>query len=82
MTRLILKFVFPVAAFLILLSVVFSCNNSESHYPVESAIDTILPVPESILSIPIQYSVSEFEKIINTKIHGDVIKKWMVLEFI
>jgi hypothetical protein len=56
------------------------CAKKESSRPAETTLDTLLSPPESIVTIPVRYKLSEVEKMINTKIKGTVMKKWMVID--
>jgi hypothetical protein len=63
----------------ILLAILFfsvSCNHVKPKPPTATELDTLLPLPQSTLVIPIHYEVSELEETINSKIQGTFIREW------
>jgi hypothetical protein len=59
---------------LVFLSV--SCNRVKPEPPTATKLDTLLPLPQSTLVIPIHYEVSELEETINSKVQGTFIREW------
>jgi hypothetical protein len=69
-----------ITRFLLFTIIAFSaCKNIKTGAPEASKLDTLLQPPLSVLYVPVQYRVSDFEKIINEKIQGKFIDKWMNL---
>jgi hypothetical protein len=67
---------------IVLSSILFSfsaCNKVDTQAPEETTLDSTLVVPQSVLVVPVNYHVSGLETMINKKISGTVIKKWMVV---
>jgi hypothetical protein len=62
------------ALVIIFLSV--SCDRVKPKSPVATDLDTLLPLPQSTLVIPIHYEVSELEETINSKVQGTFIREW------
>lgn len=56
-----------------------SCKKVKTVAPEASTLDTILMPPVSVLYVPVQYRVSGFEALINSKIQGTFVNKWMNL---
>jgi hypothetical protein len=56
-----------------------TCKKIKTNPPEASTLDTLIQLPVSVLYVPVQYRVSDFEKIINEKIQGKFIDKWMNL---
>lgn len=59
--------------------VLASCNKIKPTPPVESTLDTILQPPFSVIHLPVQYRVSALQEMINEKIKGKFVNKWMTL---
>ncbi len=57
----------------------FSCKQVKPKPPAESTLDTLLEPPLSVMYVPVQYRVSGFEELINNKIQGTFLNKWMNL---
>ena len=65
-------------AFLIaVVSGVFSCKKIKPEPPPASTLDTLLQPDLSVIYIPVQYKVSGFQELINKKIKGKFINKWI-----
>jgi hypothetical protein len=68
-----------VAGFLLLLLSFESCKRVKPEPPAASTLDTLLQPPLSVLYVPVQYRVSAFEDMINEKIQGTFVNKWIML---
>jgi hypothetical protein len=65
---------------IIAVSLLFSsCKKVDTIAPVETTREGQIKLPQSAIVIPVNYRVSELEAMINKKIQGTVLKKWMVL---
>jgi hypothetical protein len=53
-----------------------SCNRVKPEPPIATDLDTLLPLPQSTLVIPIHYEVSQLEETINSKVQGTFIQEW------
>jgi hypothetical protein len=56
-----------------------SCNRIKPKPPEPTALDTLLPLQQSTLVIPVHYQVSELKETINSKISGTFIHEWTAL---
>jgi len=57
----------------------FACKKVKTTAPEASQSDSIIQPPVSVLYVPVQYTVSGFESLINSKLQGTIMKKWMNL---
>ena len=64
-------------ACLVLTSV--ACKKVKPTAPEASQSDSLVQPPVSVLYVPVQYRVSGFEALINSKIQGTFVNKWMNL---
>lgn len=63
---------------LITFSVVFfSCKHVNPVAPEASSLDTLLQPDLSVFYVPVQYRVSGFQNLINNKIEGKFLSKWI-----
>ena len=62
-----------------LLAIATSCKRVKPEPPPVSTLDTLIQPPVSVLYVPVQYQVSSFEKLLNEKIQGTFMKKWLRL---
>ena len=64
---------------LLVLSAYFiSCKREEAEPPPEaSTLDSLLIAPLSVINVPVQYRISALEDMLNEKIKGMFVKKWM-----
>ena len=74
-----MKRLFILTALVVASSFYFSCKQVKPVPPEESALDTVLQPPISVLYVPVQYKVSGFENLINDKLQGTFVKKWLTL---
>ncbi|HEX5169878.1 MAG TPA: DUF4403 family protein [Cyclobacteriaceae bacterium] len=68
--------------FLILLGIsmlVISCKRVKPLPPEASTLDTVLRPPMSIINLPVRYRVSAVQNMLNEKIKGTFIKKWLAV---
>lgn len=56
-----------------------SCNKVKPKPPVASELDTVLQAPISVVHLPVKYRVSAVQDLINEKLKGTFVKKWMTL---
>jgi len=73
------KYSFLFLAFAGLVLASGSCKKVKPAAPEASTLDSTIMPPISVLYVPVQYRVSGFEALINSKIQGTFIKKWMNL---
>lgn len=57
----------------------FSCERVRPEPPVPSDLDTLLSPPLSVIHVPVQYRVSEIQDLLNEKVKGTFVKKWLVI---
>ncbi|MFI5218232.1 MAG: DUF4403 family protein [Bacteroidia bacterium] len=68
-----------IGCLLALFAGIVSCNRVKPEPPAESTLDTLLKPPLSVLYIPVQYRVSGFEELINNKLQGTFVNKWIAI---
>jgi len=68
-----------VVAMALLILIFTSCHRVKPEAPPESTLDTLIEPPVSVLYVPVQYRVSGFEKLINDKVQGTFVDKWLAL---
>lgn len=54
-----------------------SCKQVKPPPPEASTLDTLLHPPLSVVHLPVQYHVSALEQMLNEKIKGTFVKKWL-----
>jgi len=65
---------------LIALGIAFtSCDHVKPKPPEASTLDTLLHPPLSVINLPVQYRVSALQELLNEKIKGTFVKKWMAI---
>lgn len=57
--------------------IIFSCKNVKPLAPEATTLDTILQPDLSVFYVPVQYRVSGFQELINSKIEGKFLSKWI-----
>ncbi len=72
-----LKKIFLITFLSVFLTGAFSCKKVKPLPPEESTIDTLLQPDVSVFYVPVQYRVSGFQDLINAKIQGKFISKWI-----
>lgn len=56
-----------------------SCKQVKPTPPEASTLDTLLQPPLSVIHLPVQYRVSALEQMLNDKIKGTFVKKWLAI---
>jgi hypothetical protein len=56
-----------------------ACKKVKPVQPPETTSDTLIQPPLSVVYVPVQYRVSAFEKLINEKVQGTFVDKWINL---
>ncbi|MBL0740275.1 DUF4403 family protein [Chryseolinea lacunae] len=76
-----MKMKLPAIGIICLLSFVFfsRCERVKPEPPKPTMLDTTLTPPLSTVVIPVYYHVDSLEAIINNKVKGTFLKKWMVM---
>lgn len=67
------------ALFFLFIFVAISCKRVKPEAPAASTLDTLLQPDISVFYVPVQYRVSGFQDLINEKIQGKFISKWINL---
>ncbi len=70
------KVIFFTLSVLILAGII-TCKKVKPEAPPASTLDTLLKPEESVFYVPVQYRVSGFQELINSKIEGTFINKWI-----
>src|SRR4051812_22572562 len=71
-----MRILFFLALALVVIFLSVSCDRVKPKSPVATDLDTLLPLPQSTLVIPIHYEVSELEETINSRVQGTFIREW------
>ncbi|HEX5001102.1 MAG TPA: DUF4403 family protein, partial [Bacteroidia bacterium] len=58
----------------------FSCGGSGKDAPASTTRDTLLSPPVSTIVVPVHYTIQELDDLVNSKIRGTFVKKWMLLD--
>jgi len=74
------KPLFHLLLFSVAIVSLFSCGGSESKAPAPTTRDTLLSPPISTIVVPVHYTMQELDELVNSKMHGTFIKKWMLLD--
>ena len=56
-----------------------SCKQVKPTPPEASTLDTLLKPPLSVINLPVQYRVSAVQDLLNEKIRGTFVKKWLAI---
>lgn len=56
-----------------------SCKRVKPEPPQASTLDTLLHPPLSVINVPVRYRVSAVQDMLNEKVKGTFVKKWLVI---
>lgn len=72
------KVILYILSFFIFAGIV-TCKKIKPEPPAASTLDTLLEPEQSVFYVPVQYRVSGFQDLINSKIEGTFVNKWMTI---